>query len=446
MLILTGANDLLQVVTGSAGTVVVHASYVDNNAGTITPNRTNTPTISTNTTTTVVAAPGVGVQRNVKKLNINNTSATVANLVTIQHTDGTNVIPLWDGTLAAGESVEMDEDGIFTYYDASGRPWSNLTSTIRNYCGTSGGSANAQTLTPPVAVISYATSIGQSFPFVAVATNTTAMTIAISGLAALNTTMGIVALPVGGVVIGRNYVALIESATSIRVTPFDTMSVDGDTLNGTVTFATGTTAMAPIVLPAGVLLTNAIAGGQEADGAANYATINTTNGRAYDDAWNYFRLAANGTAFVAATITDFFGTNDGIPTVLNGVYEIEWHCFFSTAAIGSTMLWTIVNTQAVTNMVANWESCPVAGIATAGTPQRAGVVTQTAASVALPISAALTITTNQYFCIRATIEAATAGNVRLRGTTGSTMTITPLRDSYFKVRRLPAGNAGTFLA
>jgi hypothetical protein len=50
------------------------------------------------------------------------------------------------------------------------------------WCGTSGGSANAQTLTPSPAITAYAA--GQKFLFIAGATNTSAVTINVSGLGA----------------------------------------------------------------------------------------------------------------------------------------------------------------------------------------------------------------------------------------------------------------------
>lgn len=64
MLLLTSTSDIVRLTTGTAtSTIEVHASYVDNNAGVITPNRTNTR-ITTATTTTIVPAPSSGVQRN----------------------------------------------------------------------------------------------------------------------------------------------------------------------------------------------------------------------------------------------------------------------------------------------------------------------------------------------------------------------------------------------
>lgn len=120
MLLLTSTSDLVQIITGSTGTVEVHASWMDNLSGTITPGRTNTPVISTATTTTVVAAPAASTQRNVKKLSIRNDHASTSNLIEVQHTDGTNVATLWKGTLLAGEMVKLNAGGDWIYYDANG--------------------------------------------------------------------------------------------------------------------------------------------------------------------------------------------------------------------------------------------------------------------------------------------------------------------------------------
>lgn len=120
MLLLTSTSDKIQVITASAGTIEVHASYMDNNAGTITPGRNNPPVISGIATTDVVASPGASVQRNVKMLSVKNDHATVSNLIEVIHTDGTNVITIWEGTLLAQEMVVLDQSGDWTYYDAAG--------------------------------------------------------------------------------------------------------------------------------------------------------------------------------------------------------------------------------------------------------------------------------------------------------------------------------------
>jgi len=114
MLLLTSTTDALQVVTTSAAATSVHASWVDTNTstGAITPGRTNTA-ISSAATTTVVAAPATGVQRNVKTLHIRNSDVSLSNTITVQHTDGTVVAQLAKRTLAPGDSLQYTDQGGF---------------------------------------------------------------------------------------------------------------------------------------------------------------------------------------------------------------------------------------------------------------------------------------------------------------------------------------------
>jgi hypothetical protein len=109
MLLLVSTSDKIRLTTGSAGDVDVHASYVDNNAGTITPGRLNTGAIATATTTDIVAAPAASTIRNVKTLHIRNTHATVSNTVTVIHTDGTTAVELHKCTLQPGDALEYIE-------------------------------------------------------------------------------------------------------------------------------------------------------------------------------------------------------------------------------------------------------------------------------------------------------------------------------------------------
>ena len=119
MLILASVSDKVQVITGSSGSIKVHASGLDNDAGTITPWRLNT-IITTAATTDVVSAPGAGVQRTVELLSVRNDHAADSNPVTCQHTDGTNVEPLWVGTLLAQKQVMIGDDGVPVTYDTDG--------------------------------------------------------------------------------------------------------------------------------------------------------------------------------------------------------------------------------------------------------------------------------------------------------------------------------------
>lgn len=120
MLILSSVNDIVRIVTGSAVTnITVHASWVDNAAGTITPGRTNT-IISTATTTTVVASPAGSTQRNVKLMCITNNSAASTTTIVIQHFDNTTSTDLYGVTLLPSENVVFAEDAGFFHYDAQG--------------------------------------------------------------------------------------------------------------------------------------------------------------------------------------------------------------------------------------------------------------------------------------------------------------------------------------
>ena len=119
MLLLTSTSDKIQVVTGSAVDVEVHASFMDYNGTTVTPGRTNTA-ISTATTTDVVAAPGSGVQRNIKVLHIRNVHASSSVAVTVVHTDGSVAVDIAKVTMAAGERLSYTEDHGFSYFAADG--------------------------------------------------------------------------------------------------------------------------------------------------------------------------------------------------------------------------------------------------------------------------------------------------------------------------------------
>lgn len=120
MLLLTSISDIVRVITGSAADIEVYAAWMDNASGTITPGRTNTASITTATTTTVVGSPAASTQRNVKHLSIFNNHASASSVVTVEHTDGTNPVVLNKFTLLAGESCDMTSTGQWMYYDASG--------------------------------------------------------------------------------------------------------------------------------------------------------------------------------------------------------------------------------------------------------------------------------------------------------------------------------------
>lgn len=157
--------------------------------------------------------------------------------------------------------------------------------------------------------------------------------------------------------------------------------------------------------------------------------------------YDYFRLTANGSA-VGPAISDFFPSGS-YPIAAGAVYEAEWTLYFLKTTNG-TATFTITSSVAPANLVAHYIGGPVAGIATAGAPITAGIVTSTATAAALPATTSLSTTTNQLFIVRATIEGgATNGTVKLQ-ITESAGTVTPLRGSMFKIKRIPNANYGAF--
>jgi hypothetical protein len=120
VLLLNSTSDKLQVITGSAGDVDIHANWADvDAAGAITVGRLNSsPT--TATTTDVVPSPAAGSSRKVKALHIANVHATNPNLVTIVHTDGTTAIQLESVNLLAGERMSYREGVGMRVIDSAG--------------------------------------------------------------------------------------------------------------------------------------------------------------------------------------------------------------------------------------------------------------------------------------------------------------------------------------
>jgi hypothetical protein len=202
-------------------------------------------------------------------------------------------------------------------------------------------------------------------------------------------------------------------------------------------------------LPSGTLLTTPEAGATEYNGANKFFTPNTTSGRADDVAEHVFKLDAD-LAAIGPTIADFFGANSAFPFVLNGDYEFEfWLVFLKTTA--GTVIWTLTNTQAYTNLSAVLDTDAATGSAAGANSaiapnaiNRATMSKWTTAAAAFGASGSLTTNTQHIHRIAARAMCGTAGNIRLRATL-SAGTVTPLAGSFYKVRRLPA-NTGAFVA
>lgn len=126
MLFLIGATDKLQLVTGSAATVDVVASYADASmaAPPVVQGDTfgTTPTaITTATTTDIVPAPAAGEMRKIKSLYIRNKHATTSTDVTVVLDRSGTDYELHEASLDPGETLEYEE-GIGFFELASSTP------------------------------------------------------------------------------------------------------------------------------------------------------------------------------------------------------------------------------------------------------------------------------------------------------------------------------------
>ncbi len=146
-----------------------------------------------------------------------------------------------------------------------------------------GGTGDAITVTQSSPFLNYADHIGSRNIFTAPGTNTTgAPTMNIDGLGALPLVMGNGAPPPGDLVAGRQYWGYLESATSIRIAPFDSISVQGDTVQGNFFIDGGffgKQSISAIVNAAGVTWTPAqmLSGLMSRDGpAANFSDTTPT--------------------------------------------------------------------------------------------------------------------------------------------------------------------------
>lgn len=249
-----------------------------------------------------------------------------------------------------------------------------------------------------------------------------------------------IAFQASGITTGTTRTITVPDANITLVGTAASQALSGKT----ITLAAGTTSVAPLVYTSGTNLTTPAAGAAEYDGAQLYFTANTTSDRGDVPVEHIFRLGANGSA-IGATIADFFGANSAINLPATSSWELTAHLYYLKSTAG-TVTYTITNSAAdYTNIVAKYQQSPAAGLGTASTSQlTAGIVSTTTAAAALPATTSLTDAANHYAVITATIEMNAAGNIRIR-CTESAGTITPLRGSFYKVRRIPA-SVGDFVA
>jgi len=127
MLILALTTDKFQITTSSTSSVAVHATFADNNAGTITPGKQNTA-ISSAATTDVVAAPGASTYRTVQLLVAMNNGGAANTLSFIFNANGTSYT-IFTTTLNPGEAMQYVEGAGFSKYPSTLTPLVNASTS-----------------------------------------------------------------------------------------------------------------------------------------------------------------------------------------------------------------------------------------------------------------------------------------------------------------------------
>lgn len=201
---------------------------------------------------------------------------------------------------------------------------------------------------------------------------------------------------------------------------------------------------APLKFTTGTNLTTAEAGVVEYDGTVFYTTPNTSSGRGYTPSTHIFQLTSNGAA-IGPTISNFFGANSAVQLAAGGDYEIEAYCYFTKTTAGTVTV-TATSSLAPVNLNGSVNYGAAAGGTATGAANWISLFNSTATGAAFGASASLTTGVSHLFVVRLVVDSnASASNLRINFTQ-STGTVTPLRGSYYKVTRLPAGNVGVFVA
>lgn len=117
-IVLDATTDSLEVVTTSTAAIDYDCNWTDNTTSAFTPGD-STGQITTATTTTVVAAPASSTQRNIQNCTFRN-AGTVNNTLTIQKDANGSNRTKYSATLAASESIRLDQSGTFSVVNAGG--------------------------------------------------------------------------------------------------------------------------------------------------------------------------------------------------------------------------------------------------------------------------------------------------------------------------------------
>lgn len=245
-------------------------------------------------------------------------------------------------------------------------------------------------------------------------------------------------------------ITLTGSGSSVYTFPTGTSTLARlatNTFTDAQTLAAGTTTIVPLKFQSGTNLTTAVAGGAEFDGVNYYKTIDTTSGRGIVPVEQYFFLAANGGTI--GTIANFFGTTSNISLVASAFYEIEIFLYYLNTTAG-TVTWTLTNSAAPTLQNIHFEMSGLTGVvAPAGSAAASlsgDIVADATAAKALTTTGTLTTAVNHYARIKIWLSNGTGTSLKIQATKLVGGTITPLKGSWWRCRRLPAASTGTFAA
>lgn len=146
MIILDGADDKIECQCGTGGDIEASVSWAENNAGVITPGGLPRASITGTGATDLITAPGGGKQRAVKEISLFNNDAA-SNLVEVRRKDAANTVRLQKVNLLPGESLVLDEVGVWTHYDANGGQYPAL-GNIASQAEMEAGSSTSVVVTP----------------------------------------------------------------------------------------------------------------------------------------------------------------------------------------------------------------------------------------------------------------------------------------------------------
>lgn len=213
---------------------------------------------------------------------------------------------------------------------------------------------------------------------------------------------------------------------------------------GLLELKAGTATVSPFKFNAGTNLTTPVAGVVEYDGTVFYTTNDSTSDRGLLPSSQIFRLTANGSA-IGPAINNFFGANSAVELAAAGIYELEAHLRFTKTTAGTVTV-TLTTSAAPVNLSGTVQYGNAVGGTATGASNQISLYNSTATGAAFGASASLTTAVSHTFIVYALIEAnAAASNLRIN-VTSSAGTVTPLRTSYYKLTKLPAGNVGSFVA